>query len=263
MDLGIEGKIALVAAASRGLGYGCARQLAAEKCRVAICSRDQATAVQAAQGIADDTGAEVLGFQADVSQADDITRLLKEVRQSLGDPQILVTNAGGPPPGTFASTPLDEYEKALRLNLMSAVHLIHGATPAMRAAGWGRIIAITSISVKQPISNLLLSNMARAGLTGFLKTIATELAPFGITVNGLLPGTHKTSRIDQLVDDRVKREGKTADAVFEELKASVPCHTIGDPADFGAAAAFLASMQARYITGHSLLVDGGKYSGLL
>ena len=174
-----------------------------------------------------------------------------------------MTNAGGPPPGTFASTALEEYEKALNLNLMSAVHLIHGVTPAMKTKGWGRIIAITSISVKQPIGNLMLSNMARAGLTGFLKTIATELAPDGITVNALLPGTHKTSRIDQLVQDLADRENKSPQKVIQEMMSANPSNTIGDPSDFGAAAAFLASEQARYITGQNLLVDGGNYSGLL
>ncbi len=263
MDLGIDGRIALVTAASRGLGRGCAEQLAAEKCRVAICSRDAASAKQAAEEISARSGSEVLGFGADVSNAEDVNRLLDEVRQSLGDPEILVTNAGGPTPGTYASLPLEEYEKALNLTLMSAVHLIHGVTPAMQAKGWGRIIAITSISVKQPIGTLLLSNMARAGLTGFLKTIATELAPEGITVNALLPGIHKTSRIDQLAQHRAEQEGKTAEEVLQEMMAENASKTIGDPSDFGAAAAFLASVQARYITGHNLLVDGGDYRGLL
>ncbi len=263
MDLGIKGKIALVTAASRGLGRGCAEQLAAEQCRVAICSRDEAAAKQAAEEIAGQTGAEVLGLGADVSKAENIGRLLEDVKQSLGDPEILVTNAGGPPPGTFASTALEEYEKALNLNLMSAVNLIHGVTPSMKTNGWGRIIAITSISVKQPIANLLLSNMARAGLTGFLKTIATELAPFGITVNALLPGTHKTSRIDQLVKDTAARENKPEGEVYQEMMDAIPCKTIGDPADFGAVAAFLAGTRARYITGQNLLIDGGRYEGLL
>jgi 3-oxoacyl-[acyl-carrier protein] reductase len=263
MDLGIKGKIALVTAASRGLGRGCAVQLAADKCRVAICSRDDAAAKQAAKKISDQSGAEVLGFGADVSKVEDISRLLEDVKQSLGDPEILVTNAGGPPPGTFAGTALEEYEKALNLNLMSAVHLIHGVTSAMKAKGWGRIIAVTSISVKQPIANLLLSNMARAGLTGFLKTIATELAPFGITVNALLPGIHKTSRIDQLAQDTAAREDKPMEEVYREMVDEVPSKTIGDPSDFGAAAAFLSGIQARYITGQNLLIDGGKYSGLL
>jgi 3-oxoacyl-[acyl-carrier protein] reductase len=204
-----------------------------------------------------------VGFCTDVSKVEEISRLLEEVRQTLGDPEILVTNAGGPPPGTFASTALAEYEKALNLNLMSAVHLIHGVTPAMQAQGWGRIIAITSTSVKQPIGTLLLSNMARAGLTGFLKTVATELAPSGITVNALLPGTHKTSRIDQLVQDRAAREDKPPEEVYQQMMTANPSQTIGDPSDFGAAAAFLASVQARYITGQNLLVDGGNYKGLL
>jgi 3-oxoacyl-[acyl-carrier protein] reductase len=263
MDLGINGKIALISAASRGLGRGCAQQLASEKCRVAICSRDETAVKQAAKEIAEQSGAEVLGFGADVSKAEDISRLLEDVRKSLGDPEILVTNAGGPPPGTFASTALEEYEKALNLNSMSAVNLIHGVVPAMKASGWGRIIAITSISVKQPIATLLLSNMARAGLTGFLKTLSTELAPFGITVNALLPGTHKTSRIEQLVKDTAAREKKPEEDIYREMVDAIPCKKIGDPADFGAAAAFLAGNRARYITGQNLLIDGGRYGGLL
>ena len=263
MDLGIGGKIALVTAASRGLGRGCAEQLAAEKCRVAICARDGATAKQAAKEISTKTASKALGFGADVSNAEDIRGLLEQVKQSLGDPEILVTNAGGPSPGTFASTALEEYEKAFNLTLMSAVHLIHGVTPAMKTNGWGRIIAITSISVKQPIGTLLLSNMARAGLTGFLKTIATELAPAGITVNALLPGTHKTLRIDQLAQHRADQENTTPEEIIKEMTLANPSNTIGDPSDFGAAAAFLASVQARYITGQNLLVDGGNYRGLL
>ena len=263
MDLGIEGKIALVTAATRGLGRGCAEQLAAGKCRVAICSREAASAEQAAKEIAANAGTEVVGFAADLSRTDDIDRLLKQVRQSLGDPDILITNAGGPPPGTYASTGLELYQKAFELTLMSAVRLIHQTTPAMVERGWGRIVAVTSISVKQPIGNLILSNMARTGLTGFLKTVSTELAPHGITVNALLPGTHRTSRIDQLVQDRSTREGKSTEEVYREMMNENPSHSIGDPADFGAAAAFLASQQARYITGQSLLVDGGRYAGLM
>jgi 3-oxoacyl-[acyl-carrier protein] reductase len=263
MDLGIKGKVALVTAASRGLGRGCAEQLAAEGCRVAICSRDSDSVRQAARDISAQTGARVLGFGADMGKTDAIGGLLDDVRRSLGEPEILVTNAGGPPPGTYASTAMEEYDKALHLTLMSAVHLIHGVTPAMKAAGWGRIIAITSISVKQPIGTLLLSNIARAGLTGFLKTIATELAPDGITVNALLPGTHKTSRIDQLARHRAAEENTSPEAIIREMKSANPSGTIGDPSDFGAAAAFLASTQARYITGQNLLVDGGNYRGLL
>ena len=263
MDLDIKGKIALVAASTRGLGRGCAQALASEGCRVAVCSRNQTAAQEAAMDIAAQSGSEVLGFAADMRLEEDIDRLVKQVINSLGHPDILVTNAGGPPPGTFETTPLPDYQKALELNLMSAVHLVHQLYPAMKNKKWGRIIAITSISVKQPISNLLLSNMARAGLTGFLKTVSTELAPYGITVNALLPGIHETSRIHQLVQDRAMREGKSGEELYQEMVGSVPCKTIGDPADFGAAAAFLAGRQARYITGQNLLIDGGKYGGLL
>ncbi len=263
MDLGIKGKVALVTAASRGLGRGCAESLAAEGCRVAICSRGEEAVKQAAREIAEKTDAEVLGFAADVTSGEDLGRLLAEVRESLGDPEIIVTNAGGPPPGTYASTPIEEYEKALNLNLMSAVHLIRGVTPAMEEKKWGRIIAITSISVKQPIGTLLLSNMARAGLTGFLKTVSTELAPMGITVNALLPGTHKTSRIEQLARHIADQENKPIEEVYRDMEAEIPGRMIGDPSDFGAAAAFLAGEQAKYITGQSLLIDGGRYGGLL
>jgi 3-oxoacyl-[acyl-carrier protein] reductase len=263
MDFGIKGKTALVTAASRGLGRGCATQLAREGCRVALCSRNESSARQAAAEIAERTGSEVHGFAADVSRSGEIDTLLASVRAVLGDPEILVTNAGGPPPGTFTDLGLDQYERALNLNLMSAVRLIHGVAPSMRQRRWGRMIAITSISVKQPIGTLLLSNMARAGLTGFLKTIATELAPEGITVNALLPGIHKTARIEELAADQAQREGKTQEEVFAGMMAGNPRGMLGDPSDFGAAAAFLASKQARFITGHNLLVDGGAYAGLL
>jgi 3-oxoacyl-[acyl-carrier protein] reductase len=263
MNLGISGKIGLVTAASRGLGRGCAEQLAAEGCRVAICARNHSAAKQAAETIATTTHTQVIGFRADLSRTREIDHLLDEVRQSLGDPEIIVTNAGGPPPGTFATTAIEDYEKALDLTLMSAVHLIRGVVPAMKAKGWGRIIAITSISVKQPIGTLLLSNMARAGLTGFLKTIATELAPDGITVNALLPGIHKTSRIDQLAKHRAGQQNKTPQTIIQEMMADNPSQTIGEPSDFGAAAAFLAGLQARFITGQNILVDGGDYRGLL
>lgn len=263
VDFGLKGKVALVTAASRGLGRGCAEQLAMEGCRVAICSRNEDEAKDVAKKISITTDSEVTGFCADMMKPADISRLLDQVRQSMGDPEILVTNAGGPPPGTFGSTALDDYQKALDLNLLSAVRLIYGVTPTMKKKGWGRIIAITSISVKQPIGTLLLSNMARAGLTGFLKTIATELAPEGITVNALLPGIHRTSRIEQLASYRAEQEKKAVEAILQEMMSDNPTKTIGEPSDFGAAAAFLSSEQANYITGQNVLIDGGNYRGLL
>lgn len=263
MDLKINNKIALVTASTRGLGRGCAEQLAAEGCRVAICSRNQMQATQAASEISHQTGAEVLGFAADMSSLEDIDALVESVRTDLGDPDILVTNAGGPPPGNFATTPLDQYEKGINLNLMSAVRLIHAVVPAMQKKGWGRIIAITSTSVKQPIASLLLSNTARAGLTGFLKTVSTELAPYGITVNSILPGIHKTDRIVQLAEHLSKQENRPAEVILREMMAANPTKALGDPGDFGAMAAYLASEQARYITGQAILIDGGSFPGLM
>lgn len=263
MDFKIKGKIALVTASTRGLGRGCADHLAAEHCRVAICSRNQAKAREAAHQISQTTGSEVIGYGADMSSPEDISRLIKSVQSDLGDPDILVTNAGGPPPGTFATTALEDYEKGINLNLMSAVRLIHGLVPAMKEKRWGRIIAVTSISVKQPIGTLLLSNTARTGLTGFLKTIATELAPEGITVNAILPGIHKTSRIDQLAQFRAEEEGRKTEEIILEMMDEIPCKAMGDPTDFGAMAAFLASPHAKYITGQNILIDGGNYPGLL
>jgi 3-oxoacyl-[acyl-carrier protein] reductase len=263
MDFKIKDKIALVTAATRGLGRGCAEHLAAEGCRVAICSRNEVEAEKAAQEISNATHANVSGFGADMGKPEDIAALIKAVQNELGDPDILVTNAGGPVPGTFATTPLDAYEKGINLSLMSAVRLIHGVVPAMKQKQWGRIIAITSISVKQPIASLLLSNTARAGLTGFLKTVSTELAPDGITVNAILPGVHKTARVDQLARHRAAQENKTPEQILVEMTNTIPSRTMGDPSDFGAMAAFLASEHARYITGQNILLDGGNFPGLL
>ena len=263
MDLGLKGKIALVTAASRGLGRGCALQLAAEGCQVAVCSRDEEAVIRTANEIMALTGSKTIGFAADVSVKEDVERLLAQVNSELGAPDILITNAGGPPPGTFATTKLTDYEHAFRLNLMSGVNLIHGVVPAMRTHRWGRIIAITSIAVKQPIGDLLLSNMARTGLTGFLKTIATELAADNITVNALLPGVHKTARIEQLIDNRASKEEKSVEAITDEMLATIPAKAMGNPEDFGSVAAFLASDQAKFITGQNILIDGGTFPGLL
>ncbi|MBI1336770.1 MAG: SDR family oxidoreductase [Phycisphaera sp.] len=255
MDTGLRGKVALVTAASKGLGRGCAAALAAEGVRVAICARHE----NEVRRTADELGGGVLPWVCDVTDTQQVGKLLGDVRSTLGEIDILVTNAGGPPAGTFATTPIEQYPKAIDLNLMSAVRLVHGVVGPMKEKHWGRIVMVTSISVKQPIGNLLLSNMARAGLTGFMKTIATELAPHGITVNALLPGLHETDRVKSLL------ASQTGD--FEKNKAQmvagVPMKRLGNAADFGAACAFLCSMQAGFITGQNLLIDGGAYAGLI
>ncbi|MBK5224919.1 MAG: SDR family oxidoreductase, partial [Acidimicrobiia bacterium] len=187
---------------------------------------------------------------ADVSTPGGARAFVEAATDALGGLDILVPNAGGPPAGTFESTPLDAYEPALQLNLMSVVAMCHAAVPRMRDQGWGRIVAITSSTVRQPSPMLILSNTARAGATAFLKTLATEVAPHGITVNTVQPGLHATDRMRQLGVDASSRP------------PDVPVGFVGDPDDFGAVCAFLCSQAARFITGASIPVDGGSYRGL-
>jgi 3-oxoacyl-[acyl-carrier protein] reductase len=248
VDLGIAGRRAAVAAASSGLGLATARALAAEGVRVAIGSRDRARVDAAAASIDGD----VVPLVADVAHPDGATAFVEAAREALGEVDILVTNAGGPPPGTFASTPLDAYPAALDLNLMSVVAMCHAAVPAMQARGWGRVVAITSVAVRQPIPTLILSNTARAGATGFLKTLALEVAGDGVTVNSVLPGLHDTDRVRSLY-------GGDASAAAE----GIPTGTIGRPEDFGAVVTFLCGESARFITGAAVPVEGGAYRALL
>ena len=263
MDFGIAGKVALVTAASKGLGRGSAEALSAEGCRVAICARTRADVERAAKEIAAKSGHEVAPFVADMSRPGEVDALLGGMRARLGDPDIVVGNAGGPPPGTFASTPLDQFLPAVELSMMSSIRLTYAAVPAMVKKKWGRIVYITSVSVKQPIPHILLSNTARAGLTGFMKTVAREIAQTGVTLNAVLPGSHATDRVEQTARSRAASEGITFEAAMDAHRAGNPMGTIGDPGDFGAVVAFLCSQQARFITGESVLVDGGSYAGLV
>jgi 3-oxoacyl-[acyl-carrier protein] reductase len=247
MDLGIEGKRAAVAAGSQGLGFGTAAALAAEGVRVAICSRDQSKVDDAVARI----GHGCIGLVADVGTVAGATGFVDAATEALGGLDILVPNAGGPPPGTFAEVEdVDAYAKAFELNALSTIAMCKTAVPAMQERGWGRVVAITSISVRQPIANLILSNTARAGLTGFLKTLAREVARDGVTVNSLQPGLHATERMKALHADP------------QQLGGAVPVGFIGDAGDFGRVAAFLCSESARYVTGTALAVDGGSDQGL-
>jgi len=251
MDLGIDGRTAAVAAASAGLGLATARALAAEGVRVAICGRD-ADRIGAAAATLPGSGHH--GLVADVSTPGGAAGFVEAAAEALGtSPDIVVTNAGGPPPGTFASTPIEAYGPALELNLLSVVAMCQAAVPAMRERRWGRVVAITSVAVKQPIGTLILSNTARAGATGFLKTLATEVAADGVTVNSVLPGLHATDRLLGLYG---------ADGAGQAA-SSVPARALGDPADFGAVVAFLCSEHAKFLTGAAVQVDGGAYGGLL
>jgi 3-oxoacyl-[acyl-carrier protein] reductase len=247
METGLAGRRAAVAAASQGLGFASAAALAAEGARVAICGRSKDRIEAAAARIGD----AAVPLVADVSTPDGAARFVAEAREALGGLDVLVTNAGGPPPGTFATTPLENYTPALALNLLSVVAMCQEAVPGMQAQRFGRIVAITSISVRQPIPNLILSNTARSGVTGFLKTLAREVAGDGVTVNSVQPGTHATQRIRDVYGD------------LDDTAAGIPAGEVGRPEDFGAVVAFLCSDSARFITGAAIPVDGGAYAGLL
>lgn len=249
MDLHIEGKRAAVAAASGGLGLASARALVQAGVRVAVCGRHQRAVDDAVAELRHD--GEAFGMVADVSTVVGATAFVQEATAALGGVDILVTNAGGPPAGGFAATDLDGYQAALELNLLSTVAMCQAAVPAMREQGWGRVVAITSISVRQPIEGLILSNTARAGATGFLKTLALEVAAEGVTVNSVQPGSHSTERLRSLHGGDL-----TAAA------ARVPTRALGRPDDFGAVVAFLCSDQARFVTGAAIPVDGGAHRGL-
>jgi 3-oxoacyl-[acyl-carrier protein] reductase len=248
VDLGIAGRRAAVAGASSGLGLATARALAAEGARVVIGSRS-ADRLQAA---ADTIDGDVVAVVGDLSTPDGATGWARAAADALGGVDILVPNAGGPPAGNFASTDLDAYAPALDLNLLSVVALCKELVPPMQAGGWGRVAAITSVSVRQPLPHLILSNTARAGATGFLKTLALEVAADGVTVNSVLPGTHDTDRIRSLYGGDVS-----------EAAVDVPVGEMGRPEDFGKVVAFLCSDQARFITGVAVPVDGGAVRGLL
>ena len=246
MDLGISGRTALVTGASAGLGLACAQALAVEGVRVAVASR---SADKLAAAVATLDGDPVM-LTVDLSDPASVDALVDDATEALGHVDILIANGGGPPPGNFASTDVDAYPAALQLNLLSMVALTKAFVPPMQERGWGRVVAVTSAAVRQPMDYLILSNTARSGLTAFLKTTATEVAGDGVTVNTVQPGVHATDRLAQLYDD------------LDEVARSVPTQRLGDPGDFGRIVAFLCSESARSITGASVPVDGGAVKGL-
>ncbi len=247
MDLGLQGRRAAVAAASRGLGLATAAALAANGVRVAICGREEESIGAAAARI----GESCIPIVADVSTVGGATGFAQAAADALGGLDILVANAGGPPVGNFASIDdLDAYARAFELNCLSTIAMCKAAVPAMQAQRWGRVVAITSIAVRQPIPSLILSNTARAGVTGFLKTLALEVARDGVTVNSLQPGLHATERITSMGADPAA------------LAGGVPAGVLGAAEDFGAIAAFVCSEPAKFLTGAAIPVDGGTYAGL-
>ncbi|MBI5876286.1 MAG: SDR family oxidoreductase [Chloroflexi bacterium] len=262
MDLGLKNKVALVTAASRGLGKAVALELAREGALVAICSRNAEAIDSAAADIRKQTGAEVLALAGDVTDAGQIARVAEETAKRWGGIDALFANAGGPPPGPFMQFSDEQWLSAVQLNLMSVVRLCRAVLPGMQGKRWGRIVIDTSFTVKQPLENLILSNAIRAGVVGMAKTLASEVAKDGVTVNCICPGWIQTERVDQLLDNRAKANHTAREAEAKALSAAIPAGRIGRVEEFAAAAAFLMSDRASYITGTALTVDGGIVKGL-
>jgi 3-oxoacyl-[acyl-carrier protein] reductase len=262
MDLGISGKVALVAAASRGLGKAVAQRLAREGAKVSICSRSGEAIARAREEIIAATGGEVHAAACDVTQQDQVERLIQEVGAEFGGVDILITNAGGPPAGMAADFGPDDYRSAVELNLMSTITLVNEALPLMRASGWGRIVAITSVAARQPIANLILSNTARAGVLGFLKTLSAQAAADGITVNAVCPGYTRTERVEELAESFASTGKGTVEDFCSGIEREIPIGRMATPEEFANVVAFLASEAASYITGVALPIDGGYSKGL-
>ncbi len=263
MDMGLKGKVAVVLRASKGLGKASALGLAAEGANHVICARGEETLRQAADEIAGATGVNVVPVALDVSKAEDCQRLIEAAQREFGGLDILVNNAGGPPPGYFMEFTDEQWYAGFEANFMSAVRLVRLAIPIMQARGGGRVINIVSISVKQPIENLVISNSVRASVIGLMKTLSQQFGQDGITFNNVLPGTILTDRIRQVTAAQAQREGRSIEEVLEQGNRAVPMGRIGQPEDLGALVVFLASAHAQWITGTSIQVDGGAYKGLM
>ena len=263
MDLGIRGKVALVSASSRGLGRAIAEELAAEGANLVVCARGEDALRKTADDIRKSSGVEVVDVAADVSDPAGVDGVVRAAFDKFGKVDILVTNSGGPPSGSFESLSPEMWDAATRLLLTSAVGLARAVLPGMKERRWGRILNVTSIAVKQPIEGLMLSNSLRAAVTGFARTLANEVAPFNVTVNNLMPGYTRTDRVEQLARATGERSGTSAKDAFAKWEKEIPMGRLGEPREFAALAAFLASDRASYITGSSIAVDGGWIRSVL
>lgn len=259
MELGLDGKVALVAAGSRGIGRATALQLSKEGAAVAICARGEEDLMETVE----DCEGPAIGVQADVSIREDVERFVQDALDAFERIDVLVNNAGGPPRGSFEAVDSEAFRDALDLNLMSTINLTKEGLPHLKEGDWGRIINITSISAKEPLGDLVLSNTARSGVLAAAKTLSREVAEENVTVNSILPGLTGTDRLHDLIED----QANDADVSFEEARAesetSIPMGRWGEPEELADVITFLASERASYVTGTALQVDGGLVSGLL
>jgi 3-oxoacyl-[acyl-carrier protein] reductase len=262
MDLGLRDRVALVGGSSRGLGRAVAEELAEEGAAVVLCARRE-EALREAREAVESRGGRALAVAADLSTQEGIARVVDAALGEFGRVDVLVNNTGGPPSGPFESHSPEGWEAAYRLLLASAVSLTRAVLPGMKERRWGRIINVTSIAVKQPVENLILSNSLRAGVTGFARTLANEVASCGITVNSVLPGYTRTERVEELSASIGRTRGVAPEEVQGQWEREIPTGRLGEPREFAALVAFLASERASYITGTSIQVDGGWVKSLL
>jgi len=263
MDLGLRGRPAIVAASSRGLGRAVAEELAREGADLVMCARGESALQEAADAIRTSTGARVVALKADVANPADVDRVVNAAMEAYGRVDVLVTNGGGPPAGPFESHSSEAWSDAVRLVLDSVVNLTRAVLPGMKERRWGRIINVTSIAVKQPVDNLILSNTLRSAVTGFARTLANEAAPFNVTVNNVLPGYTRTQRVEDLSKRSAELRGTTPEEQIAYFERQIPMGRLGEPREFAAMVAFLASERASYVTGTSVPVDGGWIRSLL
>lgn len=262
MDLNLKNKRALVVAASSGLGAACAQALAREGAEIAICSSNTERIRTAGRKIEETTGKSVVALTADISDPEQLTRLLEEARESLGGIDILVTNCGGPPAGNFSDLTRDDWEKGFKGVLLSVLDLCRNVIPEMASRNWGRVVMISSVSARHPIDGLIVSNTLRAGLLGLVRSLTREYSGKGVLINTVLPGYMATDRLLELARERAAKAGITEEALRKSWEQEIPMERIGDPSELGDLVAFLCSDRASYIAGTAVSIDGGYPRGL-
>jgi 3-oxoacyl-[acyl-carrier protein] reductase len=262
MDLGLKNRVALVAASSQGLGLATAEAFAAEGCRVAMCARSRQTLEAAAEKIRKQYSADVFAEAFDVGDPASVSQFVAAVASKFGSVDVCVTNAGGPPAKGFLAATLDDWQRAIELNFLSTVYFAREVIPHMQRKHWGRIITITSITTKQPVADLVLSNAVRAAVVGLVKSLANEFGKDGILVNNVGPGFTATDRLKELAKARSSASGRPEQEILDAWAADAPLQRLGEPRELADTVVWLASERASYVTGQTVLVDGGMYKGL-